>query len=340
MKMNRAYKFRIYPNIQQRKQLAGNFGCVRLVYNHYLAMRKSAYENEHKTVTYTDTARDLVQFKKNNTFLADTDSISLQQALRHLDTAFKNFFRDKSVGYPRFKSKKHHHYSYSTVCVNGNIHLSDNKLFLPKLKGVRIKQHRNIPESYVLKSATVSMTPTGKYYVSLLYEFDSNVKNQPVSKAIGLDFSMNQLFVSSESAVHTEQQFLHTLKKSQDKLAQAQRRLSNCQRESKRYLKQRYKVAKLHECITNQRNDYLHKKSRQIANAYDTVCIESLDMKAMSQTMNFGKIVADNAWGMFTSMLEYKLAEQGKQYRCHGRTPNLRNYARISDALAIQLPSI
>lgn len=313
MKMNKAYKFRIYPNSLQRKQLAGNFGCVRLVYNHYLAVRKEAYENEHKSISYSDTAKDLVRFKKENPFLMDTDSISLQQALRHLDTAFKNFFRDKNVGYPRFKSKKNHHYSYSTVCVNGNIRLNENSLILPKLKAVRIKKHRTIPDTYILKSVTVSKTPSGKYVASLLYEYEKEIQEVSINRAVGLDFSMHELFVSSEESIHTDKAFLHRLKNSLNSLAAAQRRLSNCEKGSNRYIKQRYRVAKLHEHISNQRNDYLHKTSRQITNAFDVVCIESLDMKEMSASMNFGRSVADNSWGAFTNMLSYKLSENGKK---------------------------
>jgi len=313
MVKNKAYKFRIYPNADQRNLLAKSFGCVRLVYNHYLAMRKNVYEAEKKSISYKDTAKDLVQFKKDNEFLKEVDSIALQQALRHLDTAFKNFFRDTKTGYPKFKSKKNHHYSYNTVNVNNNIRLEKGHIVIPKLKNVKIRQHRQVPDNYTLKSVSVSMTPAGKYYASVLFEYEVEIEPVKPVKVIGLDFSMHDLFVSSEEDIKVEEEFLHHYRRTMDKLAKEQRRLSHCQKYSNRYDKQKKKVCKIHEKVANQRKDCLHKVSRQIANVYDAVCIEELDMKAMSQALKFGKSVADNGWGMFTGFLEYKLAEQGKK---------------------------
>ena len=311
--MHKAYKFRLYPNKEQQVLLAKTFGCVRLVYNHYLAMRTTLYQETGKTLSYTKCAADLVYFKKENPFLKEVDSISLQQALRHLDAAFQNFFRDKSVGYPKFKSKKNHHSSYSTVCVNNNLRLESGSIVLPKIGNVRMRQHRSVPADYILKSVTVSMTPAGKYFVSVLFDYEAEIIPVEPVKAVGLDFSMTELLAASEDDVRTEEQFLHRYRKSLNKLAKEQRILSHRQKGSKRYRKQRVKVARLHEHIANQRADYLHRLSRQIANAYDLVCVEDLDMKAMSQVLNFGRTVADNAWGMFLRFLDYKLLELGKQ---------------------------
>lgn len=310
--MNKAFKFRIYPNTEQRVLLAKTFGSVRLVYNHYLDVKTTLYEDSKKSLSYTQCAADLVKLKKEKPFLKEVDSIALQQALRHLDTAFQNFFRDKKVGYPKFKSKKYHHYSYSTVCVNNNIKLENGVLVLPKIGKVRIKQHRSIPEDYVLKSVTVSQTPTGKYFASLLFEYEAVIKPVTSARAIGLDYSMPGLFVSSEEDIQVDLNSLHFYRKAQEKLAKAQRKLSHRENGSTRYQKQRRKVAKLHEKVSNQRKDYLHKVSGQIANAYDIVCIEDLNMKGMAQALHFGKSVADNGWGMFTRFLDYKLADQGK----------------------------
>ena len=309
---HKAYKFRIYPNTEQQVLLARTFGCVRLVYNHYLEAKTKSYEETGKSLSYTKCAADLVTFKKENPFLREVDSIALQQALRHLDTAFQNFFRDKKVGYPKFKSRKQCHDSYSSVCVNNNIRLERGTLVLPKVGKVRIKQHRIIPEGYVLKSVTVSKTPTGKYYASVLFEYEADIRPVKPATIIGLDFSMHDLFVSSEDEIQVDEQFLHYYRKAQDKLARQQRILSHRKKGSHRYDKQRRKVALLHEKIANQRKDYLHKQSRQIANAYDLVCVEDLNMQGMSQALNFGKSVSDNAWGMFLRFLDYKLAEQGK----------------------------
>lgn len=309
---HKAYKFRIYPNTEQQVLLARTFGCVRLVYNHYLEVKTKSYEETGKSLSYTKCAADLVAFKKEKPFLREVDSIALQQALRHLDAAFQNFFREKKVGYPKFKSRKQHHDSYSSVCVNNNIRLERGTLVLPKIGKVRIKQHRIIPEGYGLKSVTVSKTPTGKYYASVLFEYEADIQQVKPATIIGLDFSMHDLFVSSEDEIQVDEQFLHYYRKAQDKLARQQRILAHRKKGSHRYDKQRRKVALLHEKIANQRKDYLHKLSRQIANAYDLVCVEDLNMQSMFQALNFGKSVSDNAWGMFLRFLDYKLAEQGK----------------------------
>ena len=310
---HKAYKFRIYPTPGQQVLLAKTFGCVRLVFNHYLAVKTQSYENTGKTMSYTKCAADLVDLKKDKTFLQEVDSIALQQALRHLETAFQNFFRDKKTGYPRFKSRKQHHYSYSTVCINNNIRLENGILTLPKIGKVRIKQHRAIPEDYILKSVTVSQNPSGKYFASILFEYEVDISPVEIVHTIGFDFSMHDLFVSSEEDVRADEQFLHHYRKALERLAKEQRILSNRQKGSVRYHKQRRKVALLHEKIANQRKDYLHKLSRQIANAYDLVCVEDLNMQELSQALYFGKSVADNAWGMFLRFLDYKLADLGKK---------------------------
>jgi len=312
MIQHKAYKFRIYPNTEQRVLLAKTFGSVRFVYNHFLGVKTKLYEEEKKSMSYTRCAAELVSLKKEKPFLKEVDSIALQQSLRHLDTAFQNFFRDKKVGYPKFKSKKHHHYSYSSVCVNNNIRLENGVLVLPKIGKIRIKQHRAIPEDHILKSITISQTPSGKYYASMLYDRETEIPAAELTNAIGLDFSMPDLFVSSEDDIQADEQFLHHYRRSQAKLAREQRILSHRQKGSNRYYKQRRKVAILHEKISNQRKDYLHKLSRQIANAYDIVCVEDLNMQAMSQKLNFGKSVGDNGWGMFLRFLDYKLADSGK----------------------------
>ncbi|WP_304407312.1 RNA-guided endonuclease TnpB family protein, partial [uncultured Dubosiella sp.] len=166
---NKAYKFRLYPTPAQKILLAKTFGCVRLVYNHWLDRKISQYKEDQTTLSYTFCAKELTEMKKNDqyAFLKEVDSISLQQSLRHLDQAFQNFFNQPKTGFPRFKSKRNRKNSYSTVCVNQNILLSDGYLKLPKIGQVKVKQHREMPESYVLKSVTVSQSPSGKYHASL-----------------------------------------------------------------------------------------------------------------------------------------------------------------------------
>ena len=309
---NKAYKFRIYPNKEQQVLFAKTFGCVRLVYNHWLDRKIKQYEDDKTTLTYASCAKELAEMKKKDEylFLQEVDSISLQQSLRHLDTAFQNFFKQPKTGFPRFKSKKYNQNSYSTVCINGNISISNGYLKLPKIGQVKLKQHRNIPSNYTLRSVTVSQTPSGKYYASILFEYENQVQKQEMYDFLGLDFSMHELYKDSNG---NEPAYPRYYRQAEKRLKREQRKLSKMQKGSKNRDKQRIKVAKLHEKVANQRKDFLHKQSRQITNAYDCVCVEDLDMKAMSQSLNFGKSVSDNGWGMFVTFLKYKLEEQGKK---------------------------
>lgn len=309
---NKAYKFRIYPNAEQKVLFAKTFGCCRFVYNHWLDRKIKQYEDDKTSVTYTACAKEMAQLKKTSefSFLQEVDSVSLQQSLRHLDTAFQNFFKQPKTGFPRFKSKKQNKNSYSTICINRNIDIENGYIKLPKIGFVKLKQHRQIPSDYKLKSVTVSQTPSGKYYASVLFEYENQVKVKNLQSFLGLDFSMHELYRDSNG---NEPEYPKYYRQSEKKLVKEQRKLSLMQKGSNNRNKQRIKVAKLHEKVANQRKDFLHKQSRQITNAYDCVCIEDLDMKVMSQSLNFGKSVSDNGWGMFTAFLKYKLEEQSKQ---------------------------
>ena len=304
--MNIVYRFRIYPNKAQKELFARTFGCVRFVYNRMLAEKKEYYEKTGKTLQITP-----AKYKPEFPWLKEVDSLALCNAQLHLQTAYKNFFRDASVGFPRFKSKKNPVKSYTTNCVNGNISLQNGKLKLPKAGLVRIKQHRTINESGQLKGAAISQEADGRYYVSLLYCCEEPIpKNQTVKTVLGLDFSMKELYVDS-NGYHAD--YPRFFRKAQKKLAREQRRLSHCEKGSNRYKKQQKKVARIHTHIAHQRKDFLHKESRKITNFYDLVCIESLNMKEMSQDSRFGKSVHDNGWGMFTNYLSYKLERAGKK---------------------------
>lgn len=309
---NKAYKFRIYPNAEQKILLAKTFGCCRFVYNHWLDRKIKQYKNDKTSVTYTTCAKEMAQLKKISefSFLQEVDSVSLQQSLRHLDTAFQNFFRQPKNGFPRFKSKKQSKNSYSTVCINRNVDIENGCIKLPKIGLVKLKQHRKIPVDYKLKSVTISQTPSRKYYVSILFEYEKQVQNKELLSFLGLDYSMHELYKDSNG---NEPAYPRYYRSAEKKLAKEQRKLSHMQKGSSNRNKQRIKVAKLHEKVADQRKDFLHKLSRQIANAYDCICIEDLNMKAMSRSLHFGKSVSDNGWGMFTAFLKYKLEEQGKR---------------------------
>ncbi len=304
--MNAVYRFRIYPNKERQELFAKTFGCVRFVYNRMLAEKMEYYESTGRNLKVTP-----AKYKAEFPWLKEVDSLALCNAQLHLQAAYKNFFRDPSVGFPKFKSKKKPVRSYTTNCVNRNIQLMDGKLKLPKAGWVKIKQHRRIREDEVLKGATICQEADGNYYVSLLYEREEQQMQPKVPvNAVGLDFSMTGLYVASDGEQGSYPRYYRM---SQEKLAREQRKLSHCEKGSRRYEKQKRKVARLHSHVAHQRKDFLHKASRKITNSYDVVCIEDLDMKAMSRGLHFGKSVADNGWGMFTNFLGYKLEREGKQ---------------------------
>ena len=279
--MNRAFKFRLYPSGEQRVLFAKTFGSCRFIYNRMLADKIAYYEETKKNLKTTP-----AQYKLAFPWLYEIDSLALANAQLHLESAYKNFFSDKSSGFPNFKSKHDGHNSYTTNLVNGNIALADGYLKLPKLGMVKIKQHRQIPCGFRLKSVTVSLAPSGKYFASILYEYDTYIQSVEPVEVAGLDFSMSGLYVDDSGASPA---YPRPYRRSHAKLAKEQRKLSRRKKGGSNYRKQKLKVAKLHEHIANQRKDFLHKQSRQIANAYDVVCIEALNMKGMSQALNFGK---------------------------------------------------
>lgn len=250
------------------------------------------------------------QYKSKFPWLKEVDSLALANAQMNLQTAYNSFFRNTKIGFPKFKSKKSNRRSYTTNCVNGNISIDNGFLKLPKVGLVKLKQHRLILPNYKLKSVTISQTPSGKYYASVLFEYENQIQEQELHDFLGLDFSMHGLYKDSNG---NEPAYPRYYRQAEERLKREQRKLSLMQKGSKNRSKQRIKVANLHEKVANQRKDFLHKQSRQIANAYDCVCIENLDMKAMSQSLNFGKSVADDGWGMFVTFLKYKLEETGKR---------------------------
>lgn len=302
--MNKAYKFRLYPNKEQKELIAKTFGCCRFVYNKMLGEKIDYYKETGTSLKVTP-----ANYKAEYEWLKEVDSLALANVQLNLETAYKNFFQDQSTGFPKFKSKKSHKKSYTTNCVNHNIRLEKGRIRLPKLGTVKIKQHRSIPENYILKSCTISQSASGKYYVSILFEYDETIMPAEVKTIVGLDFSMSELYISSEGESANYPRYYRC---ALEKLKRMQRKLSNMEKFSNNYYKQKRKIAILHEHIANQRKDFLHKQSRQIANANDLVGIEDLNMKAMQKALNFGKSVSDNAWGMFVSFLKYKLEEQGK----------------------------
>ena len=314
---NKAIKYTVYPTTEQSVMFTKTFGCCRKVYNLMLSNKIEGYKATGKFPTVTP-----AKYKNDYPYLKEVDSLALANKQMDLQEAFRNTFsksRKKKNGFPKFKSAKHSRKSYTTNNQKGTVAIIENKYIkLPKIGKVKAVIHR-IPDSdWIIKSATVSQESDGKYYISVLFEFD-NVTNFYVAdktNAIGLDYASNSLYVDNNGNVGTDHKYY---RESHDKLAKAQRKLSRMQGSKKHevksnnYIKQLRKVNKIHRHISNQRLDNLHKISTEIANQYDVVCVESLNMRSMANhVFGNGKATLDNGYGMFLSMLEYKLSDRNK----------------------------
>ena len=306
--MNKTFKFRLYPNIEQQTLINKTFGCVKFIYNKMLEDR-IAYYNEFKSILNNTPT----QYKQEFEWLKEVDSLALANAQQNLNKAYSNFFRNKKIGFPKFKSKKHSKDSYTTNNQKGTISIIDNNhVKIPKVGVIKFKQHRTVPKDYVIKSATISKSKTNKYYISILTEYEYKIPDIKLDKncSIGLDYSSPSFYVDSQGNKADYPKFYRN---SEIKLIKEQQKLSNMKFGSNNYLKQKLKVAKVHEKIPNQRKDWLHKLSTKLSNQFDYICIEDLNMKNMSQSLNLGKSTMDNGFGMFKEMLSYKLLVRGKQ---------------------------
>ena len=234
---------------------------------------------------------------------------------RNQHSVYLLYYEKPSMGFPKFRARHHSRDSYTTNLVNGNIRLMGRRLKLPKMRPVRIIVHREIPEDGKLKSVTVVREPSGKYYASLLYEFDSCESQAAVEiredKVLGMDFAMAGLAVFSDGSRAAYPMYY---RKAEGKLAREQRKLSRCRKGSRNYVKQKRNVARCHEKVRNQRRDYQNKLSFYLSVEYDAVCVEDLNMKGMSRGLHLGKSVMDNANGRFQRILEEKLVRKGKAY--------------------------
>ena len=308
--MNKAIKYRLYPTNKQVELFAKTFGCCRKIWNLMLADKIEYYEATGKMLITTP-----AQYKKQEEYkyLKEVDSLALANVQLHLQTAYKNFFRDKKIGFPKFKSAKHSRKTYTTNNQNGTVSIIGNGIKLPKVGIVKAKIHRQPDTDWKIKSAIISQDKDNKFYVSVLFEFDKTINQVPISNnVIGLDYKSDGLYADSNGNVCGSPKYY---RKSQKKLAKLQRQLSHKEKDSNNHNKARLKVARLQKHTANQRLDFLHKKSTEIANQYDVVCVETLDMKNMSNKgFGNGKATLDNGYGLFLTMLEYKLADRGKYF--------------------------
>jgi len=306
----KAYRYRIKPDPEQIQLLESSFGCARFIYNHFLALKISMYASGKQKLSKYDMDAKLKSLKEEHPWLKEVNSQSLQAVTMNLDSAFSRFFKEKK-GFPKFKSKKFSKPSFMNpqFCI---VDFESNTISIPKAKKIKAVLHRKFEGK--VKSITISRSATGKYYASVLVETEDQIPQKPEpnkDRAIGIDLGLTYFAITSEGQKTNNPRFL---RKSEKRLKRKQRRFSRMTKGSNNQSKQRVKLAKLHEKVSNQRKDFLHQVSHKLVNEnqVDVLCIEDLNTRGMIRNRKLAKSISDVGWGMFRSFLEYKCDWNGK----------------------------
>lgn len=305
----RAYRYKLYPNEEQKVLIAKHLGSCRFIYNYALAKKVKAYQVDGTNLSRFDIQADLPNMKKFDEYcwLKEVNSLSLQASLANLDSAYTKFFHEHK-GFPNFKSKKDSKQSFS-IPQNTKVDFENGRIFIPKFKsGIKAILHRTFDG--IVKTSTITRTSTGKYFISILVEVDEpDVSMKPIceNKAVGIDLGIKTFAVLSDG---TEIPNPRHLKQSLDKVKKLQRSLLHKTKGSKNRDKARRKLALAHEQVTNRRNDFLHKVTSYLVNNYDTICLEDLNVKGMIKNHHLAQSLSDIAIGTFNILLEYKAKER------------------------------